>query len=142
MTTPTDVLHVPPTYSATDLTTWMTHRRLPSALELSDNTFQEVMKAPGSPLVVLTAVPGSDNFAEHEFLAGNAAKIGVKWKKLRAQQGGEDLARQVVFVWMDQNRWKKWLKSMYGITKPGQVVIADHSVCLPLACYLISTADL
>ncbi|KZV63248.1 thioredoxin-domain-containing protein [Peniophora sp. CONT] len=129
LTSPTSVLHVSPKTTSSDLTSWLLHRRLPSALELSDNTFQEVMKAPGNPLVVLTAVPGSDNFAEHEFMAGNAAKLGVKWKKLGVQRGGSDEEgkRGVVFVWMDQGRWKKWLKSMYGITKPGEVVITDHA---------------
>jgi hypothetical protein len=122
--TPTDILSVS-AQNETALTKWMIDRRLPSALELSDSSFQEVMKAPNNPLVVLVAIPGVANFAEREFLIGETRSIAMRWRELALQRG---TSQQAVFVWMDAERWAKWLKSMYGIKGSGEVVIADHAV--------------
>jgi len=41
----------------------------------------------------------------------------------------EKRTRDVVFTWMDVERWASWLKNMYGvkISEEPAVIIADHS---------------
>lgn len=58
-------------------------------------------------------------------------EIGTRWRKRDDSEKtvGE---RAVVFTWMDGQRWAKWLKSMYGVTEVGGVVIADHGVSASL----------
>jgi hypothetical protein len=126
ITTPTDILRLTERTAADELEAWMLSRRLPSALELSEANFQEVMKAKARPLVVLTSIPASAGYADREYLIGEATAVAMKWRTLTLQRGTG--ARPVVFVWMDAERWGKWLNSMYGIQGPGRVVIADHQV--------------
>ncbi|KAI0029678.1 thioredoxin-domain-containing protein [Vararia minispora EC-137] len=124
VSTPTSVLRITDNTTLVELEQWMLAHRLPSALELSELSFQEVMKARARPLVVLTSVPAATNFAEYEWLVGETTKIAMKWRELTLQRGST--RRSVVFVWMDAEKWSKWLKSMYGIQGPNRVVIADH----------------
>ena len=91
------------------------------------------MNAPNGPLVVITAVNKGNRAKVEEKMKA----IGKKWK-LRSgvsNNGGRD----VVFTWMDGEKWSKWLGSMYSL-KSGSgdddtpVVIADH----PVGSYLLS----
>ncbi|EPQ59737.1 thioredoxin-domain-containing protein [Gloeophyllum trabeum ATCC 11539] len=96
---------------------WLLSNRLPTTTELSSESFQAIMKAPHKPLVVLVAVPDTQD-------AQTIRKVRDIGKQWRNRQGAGD----VVFTWMDAGQWGKWLKSMYGIRKgdlPG-VVIAEH----------------
>ncbi len=115
--------------SVEELSKWLQTYRLPLAMELGEGSFQEVMNAESKPLVLLASVSASGIERNQivEMLRGFAAE----WRRTGGSQyspphGG----RQVVFVWMDQERWASWLKSMYGIKGPAQVVIVDHSVSL------------
>lgn len=79
---------------------------------------------------------------------GNRVKVeekmkaaGKKWKLRNgvSNHGGRD----VVFTWMDGDKWSKWLGSMYSLkTGSGDdntpVVIADHSVG-PYIVFIIVT---
>ena len=54
--------------------------------------------------------------------------IGKQWR-----EGAKVGQREVVFTWMDGERWSKWLKSMYGIIDSGttespSIIVADHAV--------------
>ncbi|KAH8999546.1 thioredoxin-domain-containing protein [Lactarius akahatsu] len=114
--------------SARELDKWLQAHRWPSALELGEGSFQEVMNAESKPLVVLVSV--TDSGAERDRIVTTVRKLATQWRKTGAVQytpAHSSEARQVVFTWMDQGRWANWLKSMYGINSPARVVITDHS---------------
>lgn len=120
-----------PTTPLSSMKHWFMTHRIPSFLELSSDSFQSVMNAPQEPLVVIAAVT--------EQMQGKAKlRLEQLAKEWRAKTGGsgEMNGREVVFTWMDAEKWKDWLKSMYGIKKHHdqdelddiKVVIADHKV--------------
>ncbi|KAF9268413.1 hypothetical protein L218DRAFT_954776 [Marasmius fiardii PR-910] len=111
---------------------WLINNRLPTTVELTRDTFQSIMNAPSRPLVVITSVT-----EENEELARRTLfELGKSWRK---ETGGKGIAsgtrgkRPVVFAYMNAEKWKDWMKSMYGV-KPKKtlelseldVVIADH----------------
>ena len=115
--------------SVEELSKWLQAHRLPLAMELSEGSFQEVMNAESKPLVVLVSVTTSG--IERDQIVETVHSLAAQWRRTGATQyTPAQRARQVVFVWMDQERWASWLKSMYGVKGPTQVVIVDHSVCL------------
>lgn len=93
--------------------------RIPSAVELDSDNFQDVMNAPHKPLVVLVATTQQDK----EQVSKEVTAIARKWRDAKEQAS-------VVFTWMDADKWGKWLKSMYGIKANmlPKAVVADHSV--------------
>jgi len=112
-----------------ELNTWLLSHRLPTSLELTQDTFQTVMKAPQAPLVVIAAsTPGNQ-----DALSARLIELGRKWRS-RTKGSGLVNGREIVFTWMNADRWKNWMKSMYGIKMDNQpdeldhvqVVIADH----------------
>jgi hypothetical protein len=115
--------------SVEDLSKWLQAHRLPLAMELGEGSFQEVMNAESKPLVVLVSVTASG--VERDRIVETVRRLATQWRRTSVTQyTPEHGARQVVFAWMDQERWTSWLKSMYGIKGPGQVVVVDHSVSL------------
>ncbi|KAJ6595666.1 protein disulfide isomerase [Mycena vulgaris] len=98
-----------------DLSPWLLSNRLPTALELTQDTFQLVMNAPHAPLVVIAAV-GTDT---RETVEARFRDIALKW---RVHTGGTGLVagRAVVFTWMDADKWASWMKSMYGLRRGGR----------------------
>lgn len=113
----------------TTVTPWLLSNRLPTTAELTQDSFQGIMNAPHSPLVVIAAV----NKANSAKVAEKLRNIGSKWRvKLRAHDTASAGNRDVVFALMDAERWKDWMKSMYSIkvSDDGEVpvVIADHKV--------------
>ncbi|KAF8217811.1 hypothetical protein K438DRAFT_1795686 [Mycena galopus ATCC 62051] len=113
-----------------DFSKWLMANRLPTSLELMQDTFQSVMNAPHAPLVVIAAV-GPDT---QEKVAKRFRDIAHKWR-LRTSGTGIVAGRSVVFTWMDVNKWESWMKSMYGLRKSRGseiedvgVIIADHQV--------------
>jgi hypothetical protein len=98
-------------------------------MEISEGSFQEVMNAESRPLVVLVSVTASG--VERDQVVETVRGLAAQWRRTNATQyTPAHGTRQVVFAWMDQERWTSWLKSMYGIKGPAQVVIVDHSVSL------------
>ena len=61
--------------------------------------------------------------------------VSKKWR-MRTAGAGVVNGREVVFTWMDVERWADWMKDMYGISKTTnggslddvRVVISDHKV--------------
>ncbi|KAF8189719.1 protein disulfide isomerase [Pholiota molesta] len=92
---------------------WLLAHRLPTALELTRDTFQSVMHAPQAPLVVLVA-------------SARAARERVM-ERVRERTDGSGVVhgREVVFVWMDGGEWADGADA--GELESVQVVIADHS---------------
>ncbi|KAJ3865039.1 protein disulfide isomerase [Lentinula novae-zelandiae] len=112
--------------------TWLLHNRLPTAIELTQDSFQSVMNSPARPLVVLAAVTPNIKDKVQERME----EIGQKWRA-RTQGSGmlseNGKERPIVFAWMDIGKWKDWMKSMYGIKYKGslelddvEVVVTDH----------------
>lgn len=127
--------------SSNKLRSWLLSHRLPTSLELTQDTFQSVMNAPQAPLVVIAAVTNENKDKVKE----RFRDVGMKWRA-RTQGSGEFDGRDVVFTWMDSQRWGEWLKNMYGISKADAedlehvpVVIADHKVsdCLLFSMLLL-----
>ncbi|GLB33372.1 putative thioredoxin [Lyophyllum shimeji] len=131
--TPSSVFHERAASSdeAEAIKTWLLTHRLPTTTELTQDTFQNVMNAPQAPLVVIAAYGP----ATKDKIAERVRELGNKW---RARTKGSGLtpvkAREVVLTWMDAEKWKAWMKSMYAIADAGtetelddvRVVIADH----------------
>jgi len=112
-------------HNVDDIKLWLLRNRLPSALQLDSDTFQSVMnpKHISAPLVVI----GVASEKNRQNVISAMKSIGKQWRE------GEKVGqREIVFTWMDGERWSKWLKSMYGIANAGttetpRVVIADHA---------------
>ncbi|KDR74372.1 hypothetical protein GALMADRAFT_250250 [Galerina marginata CBS 339.88] len=119
-----------PSSSDPKLRRWLLTHRLPTSLELTQDSFQSVMNAPQAPLVVIAAAPE----ALKEKIMARLRDVGKKWR-VRTDGSGIVHGREVVYTWMDSAKWADWMRNMYGISsKEGvdeledvQVVIADHS---------------
>lgn len=94
-------------------------------MQLDADTFQDVMNALHKPLVVIAAAPA----AQLQNTAADVQRIAREWKNAKGDAG-------VTFVWMDTDKWGKWLKGMYGIRVQSdvQVVVANHSVSISHHC--------
>ncbi|KAF8164798.1 protein disulfide isomerase [Crassisporium funariophilum] len=122
-----------PSITSSKLKSWLLAHRVPTVLELTQDSFQGVMNAPQAPLVVIAAADKDTK----EKIQQRFRDVGKKWR-VRTDGSGVVHGREVVFTWMDVDKWAEWMKSMYGITpavdkeKVGgienvKVVIADHS---------------
>jgi len=119
----------------TELRHWLLTHRIPTVLELTQDTFQKVMNAPQAPLVVIVAGEGTVKEKAEQRLRD----VAKKWR-VRTEGSGVAHGRDVVWTVMDKTRWAAWLKSMYGTSssdeeseKQGEldslkVIIADHRV--------------
>jgi len=121
----TTSFNVEPTTPVPSITQWLLENKLPLYDELTGENFQSVMTSESGALVVLVAI-------DTETITGTAlqqetSKLNEMAKSWNAL-GRKVLERPVVFVWMDGQKWQKWLKSMYGIkhTSMPAVVVADH----------------
>ncbi|KAI5119626.1 hypothetical protein M0805_007890 [Coniferiporia weirii] len=110
--------------SASTLPKWLLRYRFPSTLALTQDTFQDVMNAPHHPLVVLAAIaPAMETQASDTMRAAALA-----WRHASEKELPSPPARDVVFAWMDAERWASWMKSMYGIKSADvpTVIVTDH----------------
>lgn len=82
------------------------------------------MNAPNHPLVMI-ATTSSDGKSKW---AAKMVELGKKWRLNKGAESGHSGGDDVVFAWMDSERWESWLKSMYGVTDE-KIIIADHKVC-------------
>jgi len=115
------------------LRSWLLTHRLPTMLELTQDTFQTVMNAPQSPLVVIAA----SHKDQSTKIRDRFRDLAKKWR-VKTDGSGIVHGREVVFTWMDVDEWGKWLKTMYGIhpndderhhqdLEDVKVIITDHS---------------
>jgi hypothetical protein len=123
---PTAKLFELPSDAESALKTWLLENRLPTSTELTQDTFQNVMKAPHQPLVVIAAVTKETS----DEVAMKFKDIGKAWN--RNHRNGD--SKDVIFTWMDGEKWGSWLKNMYGIKvaagSPPAIVVADHAVSI------------
>ncbi|KAF8239442.1 protein disulfide isomerase [Tricholoma matsutake] len=127
--TPSSILYE---HTSTDekLKFWLLSHRLSTTTELTQDTFQKVMNAPQAPLVVIAAVTeGHKTKVEEHF-----RHLAKKWR-IRTSGTGMVHGREVIFTWMDMDKWGDWMKSMYGIRMAYDgsgtlddvpVIISDH----------------
>ncbi|KZP14103.1 thioredoxin-domain-containing protein [Athelia psychrophila] len=110
-----------PNIDKAGLSRWLQANRISTSVELTVDTFQQVMNAPNKPLVVIVPVTK----ATEKDVSQKVRDIGLKWKAKQTNKG----SREVVFAWMDAERWAKWMKTMYGIraSEEPTVVVSDHS---------------
>ncbi|KAI0719220.1 thioredoxin-domain-containing protein [Fomitopsis betulina] len=115
---PASVYRLPSSKDPEALSNWLLRNRLPTSMQLDADTFQDVMNALHKPLVVIAAAPA----AQLQNTAADVQRIAREWKNAKGDAG-------VTFVWMDTDKWGKWLKGMYGIRVQSdvQVVVANHS---------------
>ncbi|EDR04936.1 protein disulfide isomerase [Laccaria bicolor S238N-H82] len=132
--TPSSIFHGSSTSTHEKINVWLLSHRLPTTLELTQDTFQAVMNAPHAPLVMIAvSTSKTEDIIEERF-----RDIAKKWR-LRTGGTGVFKGREVVFTWMDAGRWADWMKSMYGVKVSGgqehevaddldnvKIVIADH----------------
>ena len=68
-------------------------------------------------------------------------EIGSNWKANQVISKSQD----VVFTWMDSEKWSEWLKSMYGIQPTSNeegrlgIIVAHHDVSILAICLALST---
>ncbi len=110
------------------------------------------MTAPEEPLIVIAAVPRKmegkvqkrigDLVAMWKSRTAGTGRAQSTASKARLGKGlkvkKERKEREVVFAWMDADKWSKWIKTMYAIEYDEgataladvPVVITDHKVCV------------
>ena len=96
------------------------------------------MNAPHAPLVVIGAVS-----AEGSSEASNLMRETAKAWRHFLEGNGLGTERDVVFTWMDADRWASWMKSMYSVRTVDlpAVIIADHQVRNLFYFYKINRKD-
>jgi len=117
------------------ISSWLIANSLPTSLQLEAENFAKVMgPSPASStspkrLVILTALNSYDTKS-----IGLVQEMARKWHREHS-----DSPIQVVFAWMDNDKWASWLKSVYGIRMKDRpvVVVVDHAHLL----YYDSMAD-
>ncbi|SCV70598.1 BQ2448_3360 [Microbotryum intermedium] len=129
--------HVFPSASTSALTTpearienisnWMRWAKLPSLVELNSATINDVLPATGDdvPLVVLGLFSKSQMKKDYEDQKIAFEGLANGWAE-RSRKGDKS-AREVVWAWVDADRWMAWLKSMYSVNwgkRPG-IVVSD-----------------
>ncbi|QRV87234.1 thioredoxin [Ceratobasidium sp. AG-Ba] len=109
------------------ISTFFQHHRTPVLQQLTSENFADVMKHPAKPLVVLTAFD-MEKMPKTE-LSESIEKLSDIAKRWQRQAVRLTDTRPTIFVYMDGERWSKWLKSMYGIRKerlPATVIVDHH----------------
>ena len=86
--------------------------------------FLNIMKSPSEPLVVLAAMEPS---AKSDSQRDDLFAVARAWREEGLLEGRH---RDVIFVWMNAERWTTWLKKQYAITQEQLpvVIIVDHAV--------------
>lgn len=102
--------------------------KLPIGVQLTQDNFLSIMKNPTKPYVVLTALSPETVGSAMDAYSSLLKETARQWAKERKDELEHE--RDVAFVWMDGDKWEKWLKSMYGLKKanfPG-IIVVDHDV--------------
>lgn len=122
---------------------------IPSSLELSSESFQRVMNAEHKPLVVIAPF----NAGSLASVMARSKELAKKWRVRKADNAANAAAhahlhqnheheqephvsREVIFTWMDDGKWGKWLKGMYAMRLTDETVRAQHAI---LADHAVST---
>lgn len=96
--------------SSEQISSFIQAHRHPTVFELDASNFDEIMHSPMRPLVVLVALKKNGRPSlELEKEVEELRKIAKAWYK-----GGRHFQQPVWFVWIDGDRYKKFLKQNYG----------------------------
>ncbi|ODO04871.1 protein disulfide-isomerase domain [Cryptococcus amylolentus CBS 6273] len=105
--------------SPSDLSRFITQHKFPTLVQLDSSNFQSLMRSDSRAVVVLGAV--------HKGEAGKKeldefAEVARAWKR-----GGRKFQQPVWFVWVDADKWSRWLKQFYSIKKANipAIVVVD-----------------
>ncbi|SCZ97875.1 BZ3501_MvSof-1269-A2-R1_Chr7-2g09346 [Microbotryum saponariae] len=110
-----------------NISNWMRWAKLPALVELNSATIHDVLPATGDdvPLVVLGLFSKSQMGKDYEDQKTAFEALAKGWAERRSK--GDKLAREVVWAWVDADRWMGWLKGMYSVNwgkRPG-IVVSD-----------------
>ncbi|KDE02462.1 hypothetical protein, variant [Microbotryum lychnidis-dioicae p1A1 Lamole] len=110
-----------------NISNWMRWAKLPALVELNSATIHDVLPAMGDevPLVVLGLFSKSQMGKDYEDQKTAFEALAKGWAERRSK--GDKLAREVVWAWVDADRWMGWLKGMYSVNwgkRPG-IVVSD-----------------
>ncbi|KAK4052567.1 hypothetical protein OIO90_004336 [Microbotryomycetes sp. JL221] len=127
-----------PVQARFDLTKqWLRSAKLPTLTELSGSTFNDLMPKEGDPPLVALAILSRKGLSKpHEFDQAREKMLSLaqQWKSRRTAQRketivGDQLGREVVWSWVDGDRWAGWIRKMYDVKMGGiqgpEIVIAD-----------------
>lgn len=114
--------------SSDQIASFIQAQRHPTVFELDASNFDEIMHSPMRSLIVLVALKKNGRPADElEKEVEEFRKIAKAWYK-----GGRHFQQPVWFVWIDGERYKKFLKQNYGYAAGftrSDYVTADN-VCL------------
>jgi len=123
---PTASFHITSGISPAEVHAFLGRNAIPLVTELTSDNFQTIMTArtfDPKPLVVIMATkPESKTEAIRLLSAGEE-----HWRKEDKEKSAP--TRDVLWTYMEGDKWGSWLKSMYGIksSKMPTFVVADHS---------------
>ncbi|GJN89457.1 hypothetical protein Rhopal_002443-T1 [Rhodotorula paludigena] len=138
--TASDYFIVPPASSAAHPTSqkrilaikqWLRSAKLPTVSELNGATYADLMPEDGSPPLVGLAVLSRSGLGPDGF---ESAKKQVEalargWTERRRARGEKERGRDVLWAWVEGDKWAAWARSMYDVKMGGKeapaVVIAD-----------------
>lgn len=126
---------------------------IPSSLEITSESYQRVMQASHKPLVVIA--PYNANSVAG--VSARSKELAKKWRVRVADNAAAKVAhehlhqdhdhahedvpvreqREVIFTWMDGEKWGKWMKDMYGIKLTDESAMEQHAI---IADPAVSTA--
>lgn len=94
---------------------WLRFAKLPTLIELSALTYNDVMLPQKySPFVtVILLNPSASDFDQ---LKAQAQDLAMNWKE---RNFTNEISRNFIFIWVDCERWKDWITSMYQLPTTG-----------------------
>lgn len=113
-----------------ELTTeWIGTAKLPFLSELSSQNYADLMQGMGknTPLVAL-AILSPTLLDSIESTKGRLEELAKGWHTRQSERVG---SRDVLWAWVDGDRWGKWAKGMYQVQEgksPVVLVVGDPKV--------------
>lgn len=107
---------------------WLASARLPTLSEISTESYAGVMRTTGTPplvgVIVLSRAKMGSRFDEHK---DRALALASGWAERRRGLLTGERGRDVVWAWVDGDKWASWIQTMYDV-KPAEepvLVFAD-----------------
>ncbi|KAK4047899.1 hypothetical protein OIV83_005081 [Microbotryomycetes sp. JL201] len=115
---------------------WLRSAKLPTLTELSGATFNDLMPKEGDPPLVGLAVLSRKGLPDQQFEQAKSkmTRLAKEWQsrrtvKTREKDSIENVGRDVVWSWVDGDKWAGWVRKMYGVKMGGlngpELVIVD-----------------
>ncbi|GAA6057492.1 hypothetical protein JCM3770_000583 [Rhodotorula araucariae] len=100
---------------------WLRSAKLPTVTEVTSATFPDLMPTEGNPPLVGLAVLSRKGLGDEAFESAKGA-VGVLargWAE-RRRTGAAGEARDVLWAWVDGDKWAGWVRSMYDVKMGGR----------------------